>query len=74
MNRSDDLAHPQPRNVELRRSCRVYGGYSVWRVYIGRMRVLWRAHEGCIEGIWSGDTTPCRMTGVTLHGVVSPDK
>ena len=24
------------------------------------------------EGI-SGDTTPCRMTGVTLHGVVSPD-
>jgi len=22
----------------------------------------------------SGDTTPCRMTGVTLHGVVSPDE
>jgi len=22
----------------------------------------------------SGDTTPCRMTGVTLHGVVSPEK
>jgi len=21
---------------------------------------------------WSGNTTPCRMTGVTLHGVVSP--
>jgi len=24
--------------------------------------------------LWvSGDTTPCRMTGVTLHGVVSPE-
>jgi len=22
----------------------------------------------------SGDTTPCRMTGVTLHGVVSPEE
>ena len=21
----------------------------------------------------SGDTTPCRMTGVTLHGILSPD-
>ena len=21
----------------------------------------------------SGDTTPCRMTGVSLHGVVSPE-
>ena len=21
-----------------------------------------------------GDTTPCRMTGVTLHGVVSPEE
>ena len=25
-------------------------------------------------GIQSGDTTPCRMTGVTLHGDVSPDR
>ena len=25
------------------------------------------------QGSVSGDTTPCRMTGVTLHGVVSPD-
>ena len=32
----------------------------------------------CVESLrssytGSGDITPCRMTGVTLHGVVSPD-
>ena len=26
-----------------------------------------------ITGVTLGNTTPCRMTGVTLHGVVSPE-
>ena len=26
-----------------------------------------------VKSLRSGDTTPSRMTGVTLHGVVSPD-
>ena len=26
-----------------------------------------------LKDLKSGDTVPCRMTGVTLHGTVSPD-
>ena len=38
--------------------------------------VLLSREWGCLEmqpRVDSGDTTPCRMTGVTLHGAVSPE-
>ena len=33
----------------------------------------WRRSGSPNDVLASGDTTPCRMTGVTFHGVVSPD-
>ena len=29
--------------------------------------------QPCVKSLRSGDTTPCGMTGVTLHGVVSQE-
>jgi len=40
----------------------------------GGLRPNKRDTTPCVKSLRSGDTTPCRMTGVTLHGVVSPEK
>ena len=39
----------------------------------GVMGEEWRVRGERVRCAHSGDTTPCRMTGVTLHGIVSPD-